>query len=76
MVAIIKDILFKVLDGDKGKLGSRDIVQFVEMNRFLVSSSQNVPIWSKESLAKSVLAEIPSQVTSWMKSKGFKPGSY
>jgi len=66
----------EVLDGDRGKLASRDIVQFVEMNRFLVHSQNGVngfPLWSKESLAKSVLAEVPSQVTSWMKNKGFKP---
>ena len=69
-------ISFKVLDGDRGKLASRDIVQFVEMNRFLVHGQNGVnglPLWSKESLAKSVLAEVPSQVTSWMKNKGFKP---
>ena len=31
--------------------------------------------WSKELLAKEVLAEIPDQMLSYMKSKGFKPSA-
>ena len=55
-------ILFQELDGDQkklsayGKVASRDIVQFVELRRFLQGN-----YWSKELLAKEVLAEIPQQ---------------
>jgi len=65
----------EVLDGDNGRLQSRgafakrDIVQFVELRKFVQPGQR----WNKELLAKSVLAEIPSQVCSWMKSNGFKP---
>jgi len=65
----------EVLDGDNGGLHShgtfakRDIVQFVELRRFVQPGQR----WNKELLAKSVLAEIPSQVCSWMRSNGFKP---
>jgi len=65
----------EVLDGDNGQLQSRgafakrDIVQFVELRKFVQPGQR----WNKELLAKSVLAEIPSQVCSWMKSNGFKP---
>ena len=46
----------------------RDIVQFVEMRRFV-----NRGYWDKELLAKDVLAEIPKQMVGWMKSRGIKP---
>eukprot|EP00092_Neocalanus_flemingeri_P003033 GFUD01003242.1.p1 GENE.GFUD01003242.1~~GFUD01003242.1.p1 ORF type:complete len:540 (+),score=118.50 GFUD01003242.1:626-2245(+) len=65
----------EILDGDNGRLQSngqlakRDIVQFVELRKF-VQSGQG---WNKALLAKAVLAEIPSQVCSWMKSNGFNP---
>ncbi|XP_062501087.1 copine-9-like [Corticium candelabrum] len=49
-----------------GKLMSRDIVQFVPFREF---TSQAAAF----SLAREVLAEIPGQVTSFMKSKGFTP---
>jgi len=59
------------LDGDdaKPRSGTRDIVQFVELRRFLLPSGG----WSHELLAQSVLAEVPGQVTSWMRSAGFIP---
>jgi len=50
-------------------VASRDIVQFVELRKFIQSNGQ----WSKALLAKEVLAEIPAQLLSYMKSKGFKP---
>jgi len=65
----------EILDGDNGRLQShgtlakRDIVQFVELRKFVKSGHG----WNKELLAKAVLAEIPSQVCSWMKTNGFKP---
>ena len=46
----------------------RDIVQFVELRQFVRGS-----VWSKEVLAKHVLAEIPTQLSSWMKMQSFKP---
>jgi len=59
------------LDGDdvKPRTGSRDIVQFVELRKFLLPAGG----WSHELLAKSVLAEVPGQLTAWMKNAGFTP---
>ena len=54
-----------------GKYAERDIVQFVPLNKYL---SQNKSfIRSQADLAKEVLAEIPDQMTGYMRSKGFKP---
>ena len=64
-----------ILDGDQnrlqyqGQVAKRDIVQFVEMRKFVSREGG----WNRELLAKAVLAEIPGQVTSWMKMKGFVP---
>ena len=49
-------------------VAKRDIVQFVELRQFVSGS-----YWSKDLLAKNILAEIPAQLSSWMKMKGFKP---
>ncbi|BES98349.1 Copine [Nesidiocoris tenuis] len=64
------------LDGDTvalssgGKRADRDIVQFVPFSKFLNAyPGQNV----QHLLAKEVLAEIPFQFTSFMKSKGIAP---
>lgn len=59
------------LDGDRKprKDTRRDIVQFVELRKFLLPGGG----WSHELLAQSVLAEVPGQVGSWMKSIGFTP---
>ncbi|KAF6201803.1 hypothetical protein GE061_004198 [Apolygus lucorum] len=64
------------LDGDTvalssgGKRAERDIVQFVPYSKFLnLYPGQNV----QHLLAKEVLAEIPFQFTSFMKSKGIAP---
>ena len=63
------------LDSDEALLrhgslvAKRDIVQFVEMRKFI----QKNGTWSKEQLAAEVLAEIPGQMLSFMKSKGFTP---
>ncbi len=51
-----------------GRVATRDIVQFVEMRNFVRGN-----VWDKELLAKEVLAEIPGQVTGWMKMRGIKP---
>jgi len=59
------------LDGDEERRkDTRDIVQFVELQKFLLPGGG----WSSELLAQSVLAEVPGQVTAWMKSSGFRPG--
>ena len=63
------------LDGDDQKLkagkrvASRDIVQFVELRRFIGPNNT----WSKELLAKDVLAEVPQQFVGWMKARGIFP---
>ena len=63
------------LDGDDQKLragkrvASRDIVQFVELRRFIGPNNT----WSKELLAKNVLEEIPQQFVGWMKARGLFP---
>lgn len=58
-----------------GRYAERDIVQFVPLNKFL-SRQPHGPSWvrSQADLAREVLAEIPDQMTSFMKSRGFKPG--
>ena len=61
----------EALDSDKGRLrangqvASRDIVQFVEMRKFLMSNGY----WNHEGLAMEVLREVPNQVVCWMKNK-------
>lgn len=52
-----------------GRTAERDIVQFVPMNQFLTGQV----VRSQAELAKEVLAEIPEQITGYMRSKGFKP---
>lgn len=52
-----------------GRTAKRDIVQFVELQKFLGPNGG----WDKASLAKEVLEEIPDQLLGYMKSKGFAP---
>ncbi|TSW62365.1 Copine-5 [Bagarius yarrelli] len=65
------------LDGDdirissRGKLAERDIVQFVPFRDYMDRTGNHV--LSMARLAKDVLAEIPDQLISYMKSKGIKP---
>lgn len=54
-----------------GKFAQRDIVQFVPLNKFLTKNGATVK--SQAELAKEVLAEIPEQLTSFMKSHNIKP---
>ena len=54
-----------------GRYAERDIVQFVPLNKFMSRSGPFVR--SQADLAKEVLAEIPDQMTGYMKSRGFKP---
>uniref|UniRef100_A0A8D3EG36 Copine family member 9 n=1 Tax=Scophthalmus maximus TaxID=52904 RepID=A0A8D3EG36_SCOMX len=65
------------LDGDevrvssKGRLAERDIVQFVPFRDYIDRSGNQV--LSMARLAKDVLAEIPDQLLSFMKSRGIEP---
>ncbi|KAJ6632725.1 Copine-8 [Pseudolycoriella hygida] len=54
-----------------GKYAARDIVQFVPLNKFLTRNGATIR--SQAALAKDVLAEIPGQLTSFMKSNGIMP---
>lgn len=55
----------------EGRYAERDIVQFVPLNKFI--SNTGPYIKSQADLAKEVLAEVPEQLTSFMKSYGHKP---
>ncbi|XP_029287074.1 copine-9-like isoform X1 [Cottoperca gobio] len=65
------------LDGDevrvssRGRLAERDIVQFVPFRDYIDRSGNQV--LSMARLAKDVLAEIPEQLLSFMKSRGMEP---
>ncbi|XP_062420287.1 copine Va isoform X2 [Pungitius pungitius] len=65
------------LDGDdirissRGKMAERDIVQFVPFRDYMDRTGNHV--LSMARLAKDVLAEIPEQLISSMKSRGIKP---
>jgi len=50
----------------------RDIVQFVELNRFVEARRG---VWDKELLAREVLAELPEQIVGFMRDGGHKPGN-
>lgn len=57
----------------RGREAERDIVQFVQLNKFIAQSELNQHVKSQADLAKEVLAEIPEQLISYMKSCDFKP---
>ncbi|KAJ4941301.1 hypothetical protein JOQ06_027586 [Pogonophryne albipinna] len=65
------------LDGDevrvssRGRSAERDIVQFVPLRDYMDRSGNSV--LSMARLAKDVLAEIPEQLLSFMKSRGLEP---
>ena len=65
----------EALDSDDKALKSggisatRDIVQFVELRKFLTSPTS----WNKEALAEEVLAEVPDQLVRWMMSRKIMP---
>uniref|UniRef100_A0A7E4WAC5 Copine-8 n=1 Tax=Panagrellus redivivus TaxID=6233 RepID=A0A7E4WAC5_PANRE len=74
----------KILDSDNqmlnhnGKYAKRDIVQFVQLRKYLPPHrllTQEDTMDAKEKLAKEVLYEVPAQLTSYMKSKGIYPRS-
>uniref|UniRef100_A0A914EL17 Copine C-terminal domain-containing protein n=1 Tax=Acrobeloides nanus TaxID=290746 RepID=A0A914EL17_9BILA len=55
-----------------GKTAARDIVQFVPFRNFLTGAQMEFSM-AQAALAKEVLAEVPDQVTSYMKSKNIAP---
>lgn len=54
----------------QGVRSTRDITQFVSFKDF---QSYNNPVIAKVNLAREVLAEIPNQVTGYMKLKNLTP---
>lgn len=54
-----------------GRTAERDIVQFVPLNQFLTGHA----VRSQADLAKEVLAEIPDQITGYMRARGHKPNA-
>ena len=56
-----------------GKFAVRDIVQFVPFRDFLHNSD---PWKAASALAKALLAEIPSQLVSYMKTKNYTPKKF
>ena len=68
------------LDSDDGPLeignmrAVRDIVQFVELSKYINNSELNVVDADAENeLAKEVLFEVPDQVVTWAEMQGIKP---
>jgi len=62
-----------LLTDGNGRVASRDIVQFVELQKFVEGQGARAR-WNKELLAREVLAELPEQIVGYMQAKGFKPG--
>jgi len=73
-----------ILDGDGDRLksgqeiASRDIVQFVQFSEYCVSersssAASTLFVQNQAKLAKAVLAEVPQQLTDYMKWKGLAP---
>lgn len=68
------------LDSDDGPLcvngtyATRDIVQFVEMSKYINNNEMNVVDADTENeLAKEVLFEVPGQVVNYFEMQGIKP---
>ena len=59
-----------LLRTNDGRVALRDIVQFVEMRKFIEPSDGS---YNKDLLTQHVLAEVPKQVVEWMTSRGHKP---
>ena len=59
-----------LLQSSDGKKARRDIVQFVPLNRFI---SHGNHVHSMVDLAREVLYEVPDQIISYMRLKGFTP---
>merc|ERR1719283_249935 len=59
---------------NNGRTAQRDIVQFVEMQKFISNAGSHHVSWNKDLLAREVLFEIPDQLVGYMRSKKFSPG--
>lgn len=57
----------------RGREAKRDIVQFIPLHKYLSKNGLEQHVKSQSHLTKEVLAEIPEQLTSFMKSRGIKP---
>lgn len=56
-----------------GRYARQDIIQFVQLDKFLQNNGPNHHIRSQAALAKEVLAEVPVQLVSFMRSRKIKP---
>jgi len=61
-----------LLTDSSGRKAERDIVQFVELQRFVRGQGSRTT-WNKELLAKEVLEELPDQLVNYMSAKGHQP---
>jgi len=62
-----------LLQDCRGLVAERDIVQFVELQRFIEGRGHSSR-WNKDLLSREVLAELPDQIVGYMRAKGFRPG--
>lgn len=62
----------KALVDDDGNVAVRDIVQFVEMKKFMTVNNDTFKV-NNALLAKTVLSEIPRQLVEYMARNGVKP---
>ena len=60
-----------LLTDSSGRKAERDIVQFVELQRFIRGQGTRTT-WNKELLAKKVPEELPNQLVDYMKRKRTK----
>ena len=61
-----------LLTDSSGRKAERDIVQFVELQRFIRGQGTRTT-WNKELLAKEVLEKLSDQLVDYMRAKGRKP---
>ncbi|PAA63504.1 hypothetical protein BOX15_Mlig028292g1 [Macrostomum lignano] len=61
-----------------GQKACRDIVQFVELRKYLRQAADGTESvrWSKVALAKDVLQELPSQIMEYMRRRKLRPGRH
>ncbi|QQP57585.1 Copine VIII, partial [Caligus rogercresseyi] len=62
-----------LLKDEEGNTAARDIVQFVEMSKYVKKADNGDIYWDRASLAYQVMVEIPRQVLEWTSKRGIKP---
>ncbi|CAB4060023.1 Copine-7,Copine-3,Copine-9,Copine-5,Copine-6,Copine-2,Copine-4,Copine-8,Copine-1 [Lepeophtheirus salmonis] len=62
-----------LLKDEDGNVAARDIVQFVEMAKYVKKAENGDIFWDRASLAYQVMVEIPKQVLEWTSKRGIKP---